>query len=68
MDMVIGVWPEFVSLNFREEYLREAATMPNPPSATVDVRDGKPPGCSLGLFEDWNHSKDCLKYKKIEIY
>lgn len=55
MDIIIGAWPGFGSLNFREECLREASTIPNPPNGTVDVRDDKPLGRLPGLFEHWNN-------------
>mgnify|MGYP007032351916 FL=1 len=35
MDILIGEWPEFGSLNYCDEYLREAASIPNTPSGTV---------------------------------
>ena len=69
MDILINEWPEFGSLNYCDEYLREAASIPNTPSGTVYMQDGKPLTSSLGLFEHWNkdhkYSKIDLKYKKL---
>ena len=70
MDIIINEWPEFGSLNYCDEYLREAASIPNTPSGTVYRQDGKPLEKSLGLFEHWNaehkYTKIDLKYMKIE--
>ena len=81
MDIIIGEWPEFGSLNFCDEYLREAATIPNTPSGTVYKQQGKPLTEPLGLFEHWNdgklsaaepttfsrkYTKIDLKYRRIE--
>lgn len=74
MDMIIGEWPEYGSLNYCDEYLEEAATIPNPATGTVydPERDGKPLTRPLGLFEHWNnpvekkYTKLDLVYKKIE--
>ena len=72
MDMIIGEWPEFGSLNYCDEYLREAASIPNAPSGTVYMADGKPLAEPLGLMEHWNNAKDRhyeaidLVYRKIE--
>lgn len=66
MDIIIGEWPEFGSLNFCDEYLREAATIPAPPSGTVYMQDGKPLEHPLGLLEHWNNPKD-RKYTKIDL-
>ena len=69
MDIIIGEWPEFGSLNYCDEYLREAALIPNAPSGTVYKQQGKPLGESLGLFEHWNsdhqYTKIDLRYKKL---
>ena len=69
MDIIIGEWPEFGSLNYCDEYLREAALIPNAPSGTVYKQQGKPLTKSLGLFEHWNsehkYTKIDLKYKKL---
>ena len=71
MDILINEWPEFGSLNYCDEYLREAASIPNAPSGTVYKQDGKPLTSSLGLFEHWNkdhkYSKIDLRYKKLEV-
>ena len=71
MDILINEWPEFGSLNYCDEYLREAASIPNAPSGTVYKQDGKPLTLSLGLFEHWNkdhkYSKIDLRYKKLEV-
>ncbi len=72
MDMIIGEWPEFGSLNYCDEYLREAASIPNSPSGTVYMADGKPLAEPLGLMEHWNNAKDRhyeaidLVYRKVE--
>ena len=66
MDIIIGEWPEFGSLNYCDEYLREAAMIPNPVSGTVYKYDGKPLEKPLGLFEHWNNAKE-RKYTKIDL-
>ena len=66
MDIIIGEWPEFGSLNYCDEYLREAASIPNAPSGTVYKQDGKPLERPLGLFEHWNNAKE-KKYTKIDL-
>ena len=70
MDIIINEWPEFGSLNYCDEYLREAASIPNAPSGTVYLQDGKPLEKPLGLFEHWNaehkYTKIDLRYLKIE--
>ncbi len=66
MDILIGEWPEFGSLNYCDEYLREAASIPHAPSGTVYKQDGKPLQESLGLFEHWNNPKE-RKYTKIDL-
>lgn len=70
MDIIINEWPEFGSLNYCDEYLREAASIPNAPSGTVYRQDGKPLEKPLGLFEHWNaehkYTKIDLKYMKID--
>ena len=69
MDIIINEWPEFQSLNYCDEYLREAASIPNAPSGTVYKQEGKPLENNLGLFEHWNkehqYIKINLKYKKL---
>lgn len=64
MDMIIAEWPEFGSLNYSDEYLIEAASIPNAPSGTVYKQDGKPLTKSLGLFE---HKNKAGKYTKIDL-
>lgn len=70
MDIIINEWPEFGSLNYCDEYLREAASIPNAPSGTVYKQEGKPVENNLGLFEHWNkdhqYSKIDLRYKMIQ--
>lgn len=70
MDIIINEWPEFGSLNYCDEYLREAASIPNAPSGTIYRQDGKPLEKPLGLFEHWNaehkYTKIDLRYMKIE--
>ena len=66
MDILIGEWPEFESMNYCDEYLREAATIPHVPSGTVYRQDGKVLDQPLGLFEHWNNQKE-RKYTKIDL-
>ena len=66
MDIIIGEWPEFGSLNYCDEYLREAASIPNAPSGTTYMQDGKPLTQPLGLFEHWNNQRE-RKYTKIDL-
>ncbi len=70
MDIIMNEWPEFGSLNYCDEYLREAASIPNAPSGTIYKQEGKPVEHNLGLFEHWNkdhqYSKIDLKYKLIK--
>ncbi len=66
MDMIIGEWPEFGSLNYCDEYLREAASIPNAPSGTVYKVNGKPLTEPLGLMEHWNNPND-RHYEKIDL-
>lgn len=69
MDIIIGEWPEFGSLNYCDEYLREAASLPNAPSGTIYKQQGKPVDKPVGLFEHWNkdhqYTKIDLRYKKL---
>lgn len=66
MDLLIGEWPEFGSLNYCDEYLREAASIPHAPSGTVYRFGGEPLTQPLGLFEHWNNPKE-RKYIKIDL-
>ena len=66
MDILIGEWPEYGSLNYCDEYLREAASIPFAPSGTTYKQEGKPLEQSLGLFEHWNNQKE-RKYEKIDL-
>lgn len=72
MDLIIAEWPEFGSLNYCDEYLREAAMIPNTPSGTVYKVNDKPLNEPLGLVEHWNNAKDRhyeaidLVYSKVE--
>ncbi|MCR4582930.1 MAG: DUF362 domain-containing protein [Prevotella sp.] len=69
MDIIISEWPEFGSLDYCDEYLREAASIPATPSGTVYRQEGKPLRQPLGLFEHWNkarqYTKIDLRYKKL---
>lgn len=67
-DLLIGEWPEFGSFNYCDEYLREAATIPNPISGTVydPERDGTPLTAPLGLMEHWNNPQE-RKYIKLDL-
>lgn len=66
MDLIIGEWPEFGSLNYCDEYLREAAQIPAPVSGTVYKYGGKALEKPLGLMEHWNNAKE-RKYTKIDL-
>ena len=66
MDILIGEWPEFESMNYCDEYLREAAMIPHVPSGTVYRQEGKPLEQPLGLFEHWNNQRE-RKYTKIDL-
>lgn len=66
MDLLIGEWPEFRSLNYCDEYLNEAASIPNPPSGTVYKRDGLPITEPLGIMEHWNNPEE-RKYTAIDM-
>ncbi|MDE6341023.1 MAG: DUF362 domain-containing protein [Muribaculaceae bacterium] len=72
MDIIIGEWPEFGSLNYCDEYLLEAASIPDVPSGTVYKVNGKPLTEPLGLMEHWNNPEERhyeaidLIYRKIE--
>ncbi len=69
MDLVISEWPEYQSLSYCDEYLIEAASLPNPPSKTSYRQDGQPLDKPLGLMEhcdkNRNYTKIDLKYKKL---
>ncbi len=64
MDLIISEWPEYQSLSFCDEYLIEAASLPNPPSGTVYKQDGQQLTKSLGLME---HCDKNRKYTKIDL-
>jgi hypothetical protein len=66
MDLLISEWPEFGSLNYCDEYLVEAASIPHPKSGTVYLQDGKPLEKPLGLMEHWNNGKE-RKYSKLDL-
>lgn len=66
MDILIGEWPEFGSFNYCDEYLREAASIPNAPSGTIYKFGGEPLKRPLGLFEHWNNPKE-RRYTKIDL-
>lgn len=66
MDILIGEWPEFESMNYCDEYLREAAMIPHAPSGTVYKQEGNPLEQPLGLFEHWNNQRE-RKYTKIDL-
>ena len=69
MDLIVNEWPEFGSLNYCDEYLLEAASIPNTRSGTVYKQNGEPLTEPLGLFEHWSNDHRYtmidLKYKKI---
>lgn len=66
MDMLISEWPEFGSFNYCDEYLREAATIPNPVSGTTydPEQDGTAITKPLGLME---HCDANRHYKKLDL-
>ena len=64
MDLIISEWPEYGSLSYCDEYLIEAASLPNSPSGTTYMQDGKPLKKPLGLME---HCDKERKYKKLEL-
>ncbi len=64
MDMLINEWPEFGSMNYCDEYLLEAATIPNTNSGTQYLQNGKPLTRPLGLFE---HCDKQGRYTKIDL-
>ena len=64
MDLIISEWPEFNSLSYCDEYLIEAASIPNAPSGTVYKQDGQPLTKPLGLME---HCDKDRKYKKLDL-
>jgi uncharacterized protein (DUF362 family) len=72
MDLIINEWPEFGSLNYCDEYLLEAATIPATHSGTIydPERDGQPLTAPLGLFEhadaDRHYTKLDLQYRVVE--
>lgn len=68
MDLLIGEWPDYRSLGYCDEYLKEAATIPSPASGTTydPERDGTPLTAPLGLFEHWNNPVD-RKYTKLDL-
>jgi uncharacterized protein (DUF362 family) len=66
MDLLISEWPEFGSFNYCDEYLREAASIPNTPSGAVYKTNGEPLTKPLGLFEHWSNGKE-KKYTKIDM-
>ena len=64
MDLIISEWPEYGSLNYCDEYLVEAASVPNAPSGTTYKQDGKPVTKPLGLME---HCDKNRRYEKIDL-
>lgn len=66
LDLIAYEWPEFPSLSFCDEYLLEAATIPNTNSGTVYQQDGKPLQQPLGLMEHWNNGRE-RKYTAIDL-
>lgn len=63
-DLIICEWPEYQSLNYCDEYLLEAASLPNPPSGAAYKQDGKSLDKPLGLME---HCDNNRKYKKLDL-
>ena len=62
----MGEWPEFGNFSYCDEYLREAASIPNAPSGTVYKQGGKPLLQPLGLMEHWNNQRQ-RKYTKLDL-
>lgn len=66
MDLLISEWPEFGSLNYCDEYLMEAATIPNTPSGTDYKANGQSLTEPLGLMEHCNNGEE-RKYTAIDL-
>ncbi len=66
MDIIIGEWPEFGSLNYCDQYLQEAASIPDTPSGTVYKAGGVALTEPLGLMEHWNNARE-RKYNAIDL-
>lgn len=66
MDLLISEWPDFGSFNYCDEYLYEAARIPDTNSGMVydPERDGQPLDKPLGLLE---HCDDNRKYTKLDL-
>lgn len=72
MDLLMTEWPEFSSFNYCDEYLYEAAGIPNANSGTQYKQNGKLLTQPLGIFEHCNNASERkyigidLKYKLCE--
>ena len=66
MDIIIGEWPEYGSLNYCDQYLQEAASIPDTPSGTVYKAGGVALTEPLGLMEHWNNAQE-RKYDAIDL-
>ncbi len=68
LDLLVSEWPEFGSFNYCDEYLKEAASIPNPTSGTTydPERDGTPLTAPLGIMEHWNNGKE-RKYTRLDL-
>ena len=64
MDLIINEWPEYQSLSFCDEYLIEAASLPNPPSGTTYKQEGNLLAKPLGLMEHCDKNRN---YTKIDL-
>lgn len=64
MDLIINEWPEYGSLNYCDEYLLEAATIPDTHSGSVYMQDGKALTRPLGLME---HCDKDRRYTRLEL-
>ena len=64
MDLIISEWPEYQSLSYCDEYLIEAASLPNPPSGATYKQDGKQLTKPLGLME---HCDKNRRYTKLDL-
>ena len=66
MDMIINEWPDFRSLPWADEYLNEAARIPDPKSGTSydPEGDGVALTAPLGLFE---HADADRHYTRLDL-
>ena len=65
MDLIISEWPEYQSLSYCDEYLVEAASLPNPPSGATYKQADTPIGLMEHCDKDRKYTKLDLKYVKL---